>query len=98
PLRFTLFPYTTLFRSIEAITSCEKYLSHFGGHKQAAGFSLPMKNLEQFKKAIQKIAEKKITAKDLLPIINIDGKITFPELTMELDRKSTRLNSSHVKI
>ena len=80
------------FNIIKAITQCEKYLSHFGGHKQAAGFSLPRKNLAQFKKAIEKIANEKITAQDLQPTIKIDGKITFPELTIEFAKLLEQFN------
>ena len=69
---------------IEAITKCEKHLDHFGGHSQAAGFSLPLKNLETFQKTISSLVEKSLTFDDLVPIVPIEAQTTFPELTFEL--------------
>ncbi len=69
---------------VEVVTKCGKYLDHFGGHSQAAGFSLPLKNLPQFEKAISSLVEKSLTDKDLIPIIPIEGETSFPELNFEL--------------
>ncbi|MFC1652051.1 single-stranded-DNA-specific exonuclease RecJ [Patescibacteria group bacterium] len=69
---------------VEAITKCDKYLDHFGGHSQAAGFSLPLKNLVQFEKAISSLVEKSLTEKDLAPIIPVEAETNFPELDFKL--------------
>src|SRR5207302_10137210 len=82
PRRSTLFPYTTLFRS------------HFVGDVVDGGGILKQQPVE--------ITEGE-TAFSLNTKCFAAGIETFPELIDELsngtqDRKSTRLNSSHVKI
>ena len=46
------------FNVTEALEKCSKYLTRFGGHAQAAGFSLQKENLEEFKENMIKIAKK----------------------------------------
>ena len=72
------------FNIIEAINSCSDLLLEFGGHKGAAGCSLENKNLIEFTRRINKIAEKKLKAEDLIPKINIDAKINLKDITWEL--------------
>ncbi len=40
--------------SVEAMSSCKKYLQSFGGHAAAAGFILEEKNIENFKRCLVK--------------------------------------------
>ena len=42
----------------EAVTACSEYLSRFGGHPMAAGINLKTENIEGFRKAILKYADK----------------------------------------
>lgn len=49
----------------KVLKKCAKYLIDFGGHSEAAGFSILTKNISKFEKAIQKIAKtKKIDQKE----------------------------------
>src|SRR2546430_7681446 len=73
PPRSPLFPYTTLFRSIEDIRA---HLREIAKSFAAGDFAKP-----QF-------------IHDRLP----DGEVTGRERLRDLDRKSTRLNSSHSQI
>src|SRR3712207_8079646 len=78
PPRSTLFPYTTLFRSVQtpdAIAQAENILKeHF-----------------EFLNIILKISHSEALNKDILA----QGELLSTKL---LDRKSTRLNSSHANI
>jgi len=75
------------FDIIEAITSCEDLLSEFGGHKQAAGFSVKNENLEKFFEKMRKIAKEKLKEEDLQPVIDVDAEISFDNVNWELQEK-----------
>jgi len=68
----------------EAITTHSSLLERFGGHAQAAGFSLDKENLDKFKKALQKIANEIITDNDIKKKIHIDFILPIEILSMEL--------------
>src|SRR5690606_39291354 len=92
PPRSPLFPYTTLFRSHKAYGGQRKvtWREVLAGEKafKSTGNWLPQETLDV-------IAEH---------LVAIKGPLTTPvgggirSLNVALDRKSTRLNSSHVKI
>ncbi len=67
------------FNLVEVFTDCAKWLNRFGGHPQAAGFSLATKNLDDFKKYILKKAEK-IDENKLAKILEIDAEIKGEEI------------------
>src|SRR5687768_17999593 len=73
PPRFTLFPYTTLFRS--KIVRCRFYFSSDAGNP-----ALPLKDT--------------LVIMDTV-ISNLPGSNDHNSGRMKIDRKSTRLNSSH---
>ncbi len=68
-------------RSIDAydmhkgLCECEELLTKFGGHKLAAGVSLPKENLETFRKTLNDNAN--LTAEDLTEIVKIDVDLPF---------------------
>ncbi|MFH1218321.1 MAG: single-stranded-DNA-specific exonuclease RecJ [Candidatus Peregrinibacteria bacterium] len=71
------------FNIIEALTKHKKYLESFGGHAQAAGFSIKKKNLAPFTKEITAYTKQKLKSLDLKQILPIDCEI-FPQ---EIDKK-----------
>lgn len=68
-------------RSIDAydmhkgLCECEALLTHFGGHKLAAGVSLPKDNLDAFRLALNE--NTMLTEEDLTEIIRIDVDLPF---------------------
>ena len=69
-----------------AIESCSHLLTHFGGHKFAAGLSLPEKNLEEFKALFEKQVENSISDSQMVPEIEIDLEIELGNITPRLFR------------
>lgn len=61
------------FNMVEALKSCEHLLENYGGHIQAAGFTLPKENIDTFITEIQKYAYKKIGDNDQIPVLEIDS-------------------------
>src|SRR5690554_7709814 len=97
PPTSTLFPYTTLFRSMEAEhlaagDDLEKV------HELSDNYQPPASACNTYRVLYAKLAE---FEKDLHQHIHLENNILFKkaiELEKEVDRKSTRLNSSHVRI
>jgi single-stranded-DNA-specific exonuclease len=69
------------FNIIMALNQCSKLLAHFGGHSQAAGFTLPTKNLSRLKELLSEMATAQLTGADLRPQLDIDAETRLPELS-----------------
>ncbi len=68
------------FNIISALNECRHLLTDYGGHAQAAGFSLPTKNLTNFKQHIKQFASRELAEFNLRPHIEIDMVVSLPEL------------------
>lgn len=78
---------TAGFNVVQAIGDAKDLLTTFGGHPQAAGFTLATKNIPLFRKRLTEYASKNIKEEDLEKRLLIDAKITEDEATVELARK-----------
>ncbi|MGB1217525.1 MAG: single-stranded-DNA-specific exonuclease RecJ, partial [Saprospiraceae bacterium] len=58
-----------------AIHECRHLLHNFGGHKYAAGLSIPKKNLPAFKELFEKVVSERITAEQLIPEIPVSAEL-----------------------
>jgi single-stranded-DNA-specific exonuclease len=65
------------------ISKCAHILDHFGGHSQAAGFSLKPTNISAFKAAFMEACNTSINAQHLLPVITIDTPISLAEISLD---------------
>lgn len=65
----------------EALTECSDLLMHFGGHEAAAGLALEIGNIAEFRKRLNVLIRNKIHKGDLIPLIEIDLKLKFYEIT-----------------
>jgi len=70
----------------EAIESCADLLENFGGHVYAAGLTLKEENLEEFARRIDGFIAGKITADMLIPVVDIDAKLDFSQITPKFFR------------
>ncbi len=64
-----------------ALKQCERFLNEFGGHKHAAGLSLPESNIAEFREALDLVAQQHVTDDMLVPEILIDAPLTLNELS-----------------
>jgi single-stranded-DNA-specific exonuclease len=79
------------FNIIAALNQCHALLGRYGGHAQAAGFTVSAKNLPALQKALIEMARQGLKDIDLRPHINIDAEIALPELTAETFRTLQKL-------
>ncbi len=68
------------FNMVEALEECSDLLEKFGGHRNAAGFSLLNENLAEFESRLLRLAEAKLEQSDLVPLIKIDAEIEGGEM------------------
>ncbi|MFQ6122636.1 MAG: single-stranded-DNA-specific exonuclease RecJ [Dehalococcoidales bacterium] len=68
------------FNIIAALNQCSRLLSQFGGHSQAAGFTLPTKNLTRLKQTLLQLATTQLAGIDLRPRLDIDANVALPDL------------------
>jgi single-stranded-DNA-specific exonuclease len=69
------------FNIIKALTQCRNLLSHFGGHSQAAGFTLPTENLPHLQEHLARLAAEQLADADLRPQLDIDAEVALPDLS-----------------
>ncbi len=65
------------------LQKCEKHLSGFGGHKMAAGLTLPADGVDDFREAICEYAGR-IDPLDFLPKDEVMGELPMSEIDWEL--------------
>ena len=72
-----------LYASIE---SCADLLENFGGHMYAAGLTLREDKLEEFCRRMETFAAGYIRKEDTKPVIEIDAKLDFSQITPKFTR------------
>ncbi len=68
------------FNIVQALNQCRHLFTNFGGHPQAAGFTLPTKNLPHLKAALLELATAELAGVDLRPHLDIDAEIKLTDL------------------
>ncbi len=70
----------------QALKQVEDYTLQFGGHKDAAGLSVDLDRLDEFRKAFNKVASEYLTEEIMTPEIKIDALLPFDEITPKFVR------------
>ncbi len=71
------------FNVLEALEHSAAHLSRFGGHKQAAGLTLPAANVARFRETIAEYADNLLGPDDLKPRLRIDGRLGFRDINTD---------------
>jgi single-stranded-DNA-specific exonuclease len=74
------------FDMIAALRRCDGLFTRYGGHAQAAGFTIPTEKLSALREQLLTIAGEELAGLDLAPRIVIDAQISLPKLTSEVIR------------
>jgi len=75
-----------------ALNQCSRWLTQFGGHSQAAGFTLPTKNLARLQQHLSQLAATQLAGVDLRPRLEIDAEVTLPDLGGDIFQTIQRLS------
>ncbi len=76
---------------IEALTRHKELFIHFGGHAQAAGFSLAPEKYDEFMDVMEQDAYDHIQESDLVPTLRIDTEIQPEEVSFKSVEELSRL-------
>jgi single-stranded-DNA-specific exonuclease len=79
------------FHLLNALESCPKLFTRFGGHERAVGFALPAERIPELRAAIDAYARTQLTPADFEPSLEIDGEVTLDEVTPEFFQAITKL-------
>ncbi len=79
------------FHLYRALTECAPYLTKFGGHEGAAGLELERNRLDDFRQAINAVAEAWLTEEMLVPSLEVEEVIDVRAVTPELLKEIQRL-------
>ena len=69
-----------LFKNLSA---CRGILPHFGGHPMAAGMTIDLNNVDELRDRLNLLAKEQLTEEDLVPVSQIDAKITIDQINID---------------
>ncbi|HSW64355.1 MAG TPA: single-stranded-DNA-specific exonuclease RecJ [Dissulfurispiraceae bacterium] len=79
------------FNLYQALSECSSLLTRFGGHKQAAGLSLPVAQLPELRTRMTEIMNTVLSDDDFFRAIEIDASLNISDVTFRLVDEITRL-------
>lgn len=79
----------------DALSQCAEHLLGFGGHAQAAGFTIAEENIPLFHEKLEEIAGNYVTPNHIRRI-NLDARVEIPQLTLEEVAALTSLEPSGI--
>lgn len=71
----------------QAVDACSDLLENFGGHKYAAGLTMKLENISEFRKRFEKYVADTIDADQQIPVIEIDTEINLNDITPDFYSK-----------
>ncbi len=72
------------FHLLNALTDASDLFERFGGHAQAAGFTLPAERIGELQRRLEDYARATLRPQDLEPTQRVDAEITLEEITDSL--------------
>ena len=69
------------FHLLEALESMANLFTKFGGHRQAAGLTMPLESIPEFRRRLNDYALARLTTQDYRPLLEIDAVLNLSDLT-----------------
>lgn len=76
---------------IGALTAASDALIRYGGHRMAAGLSLPANKIFQFRRALSRVVREQARERPIQPSLTIDGYLDLADISLELTADIERL-------
>jgi single-stranded-DNA-specific exonuclease len=70
----------------QAIDACSDLLENFGGHMFAAGVTMKIDNVENFRQRFEEVVSKNLTENQLIPQIEIDAQLELHDINPKFYR------------
>ncbi len=71
------------FSLVDALGRCAAHLEKFGGHEMAAGLTMRIEALEEFRAAFEQVAREMLLAEQLQERLLLDAEVRLDEISME---------------
>lgn len=68
----------------QALSACSDLFTRFGGHKQAAGLTLPAENVPEFRHRLSDAVARQLEGRTLMPETAYDGELRLSDITLDL--------------
>lgn len=75
------------FHMVESFRRCADLLVKFGGHEYAGGLSIRADKFERFAEAFEHVARESLTSEDLIPVLDLDERLSFSQIDFSLMRE-----------
>jgi len=72
------------FHLLDALASADRLLQRYGGHAQAAGFTLAADRIPELEAALESHARAALSPEDLEPTQRVDARVSFADLNRDL--------------
>ena len=79
------------FHLLDALTAAKDLFVRFGGHAQAAGFTLPADRIADLESAFEAYARQTLTPEDLVPEVRVDAAVELETLDWKFYQALKRL-------
>lgn len=76
----------------DAIEECSEHLIQFGGHTFAAGLTLELNQIDNFKRKFEEVVSRKILQEQLSPLIEIDLALPLSAITDKFHRIMSQMS------
>ena len=67
----------------QALQRCGDLFLRFGGHEQAAGLTVPVKNIPELRMRLNRIIQEQCDERCFIPVQEYDGELSFREVTLD---------------
>lgn len=68
----------------QALSACSDLFTRFGGHKQAAGLTLPAENVPELRIRLSNAVDEQLHGRTLMPETAYDGELRLADITLDL--------------
>ena len=75
------------FPMVEGFRRCAAQLEKFGGHEHAGGLSMAADKVTEFSDAFETCCKEVLSQQDLLPLLEMDAILNFPDIGLPLRRE-----------
>jgi single-stranded-DNA-specific exonuclease len=75
----------------QALTHCKDLLPHYGGHKMAAGMTLPVEQIDELRKRLNSLAKEWLSEEDYIPLTKVDMECKLDPIDLPLLQEMQRL-------
>ena len=79
------------FHLLEALESCAEVFDRFGGHRQAAGCTLPIEHIPELRRRLNEYARGVLGPENFVPLLRLDAELPFPEVNQGTMQQLARL-------